>query len=228
MGRKKTNFKINLPTSWNDVSLLKYMELEEIYKKGEGKINTLEIVSCLSGIEKAELQQYPSEVINVIFEHLAFLRDEQIDNVPQAYFTDDNGEEYFINTEEKLKMGEFVDAQMAMQDDEHKDYPLLLAILCRKEGERYDDDFIANTLPSRITMFQNASINKVFPIVNFILASAIASSTTINRFTDNLIDITEQSLMRLNNIEKGGIGRRLYLNYRTKKLLKSLRCLKCI
>lgn len=43
----------------------------------------------------------------------------------------------------------------------------MFAILCRKEGEVYNDDFIANTLDDRIKMFEEQPVTNILPLVSF-------------------------------------------------------------
>ena len=55
--------------------------------------------------------------------------------------------------------GEFVDVEGLIKDDKYN-YAALLGILCRKDKEIYDDDFIADKLDDRIKMFEELSIDK--------------------------------------------------------------------
>lgn len=70
-----------------------------------------------------------------MMQHLQFM------NIPLNVEADSkiviNGEEYKVNYTEKLKFGEWTDAETVLKE---KDYAGLLAILARKNGEIYDDD----------------------------------------------------------------------------------------
>nr|DAH91242.1 MAG TPA: hypothetical protein [Bacteriophage sp.] len=70
-----------------------------------------------------------------------------------------------------MKTLEYVDANMTLKEDSYN-FGQLLAILCRKEEELYDDDFIATRLEERTELFNNASIVKTKPLIDFFINRA--------------------------------------------------------
>ena len=156
--------KVQLPTKWEDITLEQFQELMRIYNEEDRDI--LDIVSLFSKKDKKELRQMPAEFVETMIVHLQFMNC-KLDAEPISSIVID-GNLYKLNYMEKLKMGEWVDSETVMQADKY-DYSSLLGILCRLDGEVYDDDFIANKLDKRIEMFKQLSITKALGLLNFFL-----------------------------------------------------------
>ena len=156
--------KVQLPTKWEDITLEQFQELMRIYNEEDKDI--LDIVSLFSKKDKKELRQMPAEFVETMIVHLQFMNC-KLDAEPISNILID-GNLYKLNYMEKLKMGEWVDSETVMQADKY-DYSSLLGILCRLDGEVYDDDFIANKLDKRIEMFKQLSITKALGLLNFFL-----------------------------------------------------------
>ena len=154
--------KVQLPTKWEDITLEQFQELMRIYNEEDRDI--LDIVSLFSKKDKKELRQMPAEFVETMIVHLQFMNC-KLDAEPISNIVID-GNLYKLNYMEKLKMGEWVDSETVMQADKY-DYSSLLGILCRLDGEVYDDDFIANKLDKRIEMFKQLSITKALGLLNF-------------------------------------------------------------
>lgn len=125
----------------------------KIYEQEDRDI--LDILALFSGRTKSELKQMPKEFIDTMLVHLQFMNT-ALEVEPESSI-EINGETYKINYTEKLKFGEFVDVESLIKDDKYN-YAALLGMLCRKDKEIYDDDFIADKLDGRIKMFEEMSI----------------------------------------------------------------------
>ena len=99
----------------------------------------------------------PSEFIETMLVHLQFMNT-KLEVEPSSQI-DIDGKIYRINYTEKLKFGEFVDVETLIKEDKYN-WAGILAMLCRLEGEVYDDDFIADKLDGRIKMYEEMHINK--------------------------------------------------------------------
>ena len=75
---------------------------------------------------------------------------------------------------EKLKFGEFVDVETIIKDNKYN-YPAILGILCRMDGEVYDDDFIAEKLNDRVKMFEELDMPSAMRLINFFLKLSLRS-----------------------------------------------------
>lgn len=175
MGRKKkeeNNNNINLgswtcPVRWSDITLKQFQDIQRYYADKEKKVDVRDIVHILCGKTRDEVNLLPTEFLEKILEKLSFLSEEPVHQEPQSSIVI-KGEKYFINIMEKLKAGEYIDTDTLIKQDKYN-YAALFAILCRKEGEIYNDDFIANTLDDRIKMFEEQPVTNIFPLVSFFM-----------------------------------------------------------
>ena len=152
----------------------------------------------------------PSDFANTIMAHLLFLN-KPLKEEPKAEVIID-GNLYKINYMEKLKFGEYTDANTVMANDKF-DYASLLAILCRREGEIYDDDYIAEHLDERTEMWNNQPITKVYPLVCFFLTLSALSGKHLERYMTEGEQAIDQSLTHIENSLKSGAVKKFSLSY---------------
>lgn len=215
-----------LPTRWDEVTLGQFAELEKLYKGEASKgVDAVDLISIMSGRTKDEVMGLPVDFMETMAIHLVFLEtqpeiEKPIDRV------EIDGETYIINVKEKLKFGEYVDFDQLVKNDPC-DYPSMLAILCRKEGEAYDSDFIANEFQKRVDMFASQPVTKILPLIAFFLEL----STTYMGLFQNYSTVKEALSQEVQNLENSvvhtlGRGFRSYLLMKKLKKLKKL--IKCI
>lgn len=224
MARPKTNFNFKIPTSWDEVTLDTFINLQALYKD-DYKPSFTEIISVLSNIKKEELNNYPALIIEKVMDNLTFLST-PITNETNNTITI-NGERYIVNTEEELLFGEYVDAQTIL-DADRSNFKAILGILCRKEDEVYNDVFIAKKLNKRIEMFGQQPITKVYPIISFFLNKWILSPQNMKSYSEKLLDHTNQLVMSIEDSLKNGTGKKSFLNSPMRKLKKLKKSLKYI
>lgn len=202
---------IDVPTSWDEVTLKQFTDyiqkLEELKKENEEELDksklVFESITSFSNLTKEDLAQYPIDVVELIVEKMNFLTKPLPDYEPKNNITV-NDEEYKINFFEKLKLQEYLDANQVLEKDKYN-YALLLTILCRKNGEIYDDDFIANVLEDRQKMFEGLPVSKVMPLVNFFLnylkiyKVCTHLSTLADQEKEEIINFAENMLKSLNS-----------------------------
>ena len=160
----------NVPTSFDDINLSTWSDYARYTSECEEKeedLDAIKILEILSNIPRDTVMQMPVEMFDNIFEKLSFLN-EDISKIEPSPFIKINDETYQINFLEKLKTKEYLDVTTVLDSDKHN-YSTVLAILCRKEEEIYNDDFIANDLNSRIEMFNNISVKQALPLIGFFL-----------------------------------------------------------
>lgn len=162
--------KITVPTKWEEVTLKQFTELLTIYDKENKDI--LDIISMFTGRSKDELRKYPMDFINEILIHLQFMNTPL--NIKPSNWVEIDGKKYSVNYMEKLKFGEFVDVETIIKDNKYN-YPAILGILCRMEGEVYDDDFIAEKLNDRVKMFEELDMPSAMRLINFFLKLSLRS-----------------------------------------------------
>ena len=220
----ENNFNITIPTSWDEITLNQFVKLQSLYAN-ENKPSFNEIISVLTNIELNELNEYPYFIIEKLMDKLDYLSQEITDKVSNKI--EINGETYQINYLEHLKFGEYVDVNTVIDGDKNN-FKAILAILCRKEGEIYNDDFIALELNKRMDMFDMQPITKVYPLINFFLHCNNLSENNMKSYLEMLKDQANRIVTHYINSLKNGDGRKHFLNWRMRKLQKLLKSIKSI
>ena len=216
---------ITVPTSWEEITLgqfVKLMRLQEEENKTD--VSLIDIMAVLTGTDKKYIYSLPSDFANTIMAHLLFLN-EPLKEEPKPEVVID-GNLYKINYMEKLKFGEYTDANTVMANDKF-DYASLLAILCRREGEIYDDDYIAEHLDERTEMWNSQPITKVYPLVCFFLTLSALSGKRLQDFMTEGEQAIDQSLTHIEDSLKNGAVKKFSMSYvKARWKLKKLR--KCM
>ena len=217
--------KITVPTKWDDITLKQFQELMKIYSQEDKDI--LDILSLFTQKSKKELRQMPSEFIETMLVHLQFMNT-KLEVEPSSQI-DIDGKIYKINYTEKLKFGEFVDVETLIKEDKYN-WAAILAMLCRLEGEVYDDDFIADKLDGRIKMYEEMPINKALQLINFFLKLKLRYITYSLRSSilKEGKEEVESLVQSIRDSLKDGAGTRLnsiYAKIELRKLEKQLRCI---
>ena len=216
--------EFTVPTKWDDITLLMYEDMERYYADKDEPVRLLDVLHILTNKTEDEINDLPVEALDLITEKLSFIKDE-----PKVESTNKitiDGEEYIINTMEKLKLGEYVALDAAKKNDPY-DFASMLAILCRKNGEKYDSTFEAELFQKRKEMFEKIPITKVFGLINFFFLYAgtlgILSQLYIQAEED--LNYIQQTIK---NSTKIGAFKKWRMNSQVKKLQKSLKSIKSI
>lgn len=213
------------PTKWDDITLKVYQEIEKYYKDKEKEFDIRDVLTILTNRTEDEINELPSEFLDVILTHLMFLATTpEVSEATNRIKID--GVEYRVNVMEKLKLGEYVAVDNAIKNDS-SDYASILAILCRKEGEAYDSKFEAEEFEKRKEMFEKQPVTRILPIIGFFLNLFIASEKHSQLYSavEEGINLIQQNI---DNSQKIGAFKRLSLNWQMKKLRKSLKSIKHI
>lgn len=219
--------KITIPERWEDVTLAQFTELMRRQNNSEETpITIMDVLEIFTGKEKDYLNQLPADFIESLIARLVFLHENpKADKASNTIVID--GEEYYVNYMEKLKFGEFTDVNQIIKDD-HLNYAAILAILCRKKGEVYDDDFIADKFDKRMEMYNSQPITKILPLMAFFLnlwsLSNRLSQSFLSEAKTEVAQLLESTLTSL----KGGAGRKLSLKSRMKAYWKLRKLSRCI
>ena len=217
--------KITIPTKWSEVTLKQFQELMKVYNQEDKDI--LDILAIFTQKSKKELRQMPSEFIETMLVHLQFMNT-KLEVEPSSQI-DIDGKIYRINYTEKLKFGEFVDVETLIKEDKYN-WAAILAMLCRLEGEIYDDDFIANQLDERIKMYESLPIDRALQLINFFLKLKLRYITySLRSLTlKEAREAAESLVQSIRDSLKDGAGTRLnsiYAKIELRKLEKQLKCI---
>lgn len=210
----------SVPTRWEDLDLATYSEIERYYGDEDKKFDVREVLHIFTHKTVDEINQLPAEFMQILLEKLSFLQTKPEIAEPSNKIIV-NGEEYMINIFEKMKTGEYVASDAVIKGDKH-DYASILAILCRKKDEVYDSHFEAELFEKRREMWGKQPVVKILPLVNFFL-----QLWYVQRMNSQLYSQVEEAVnhiqQNIDNLPKIGVFKRLYLNWRMKKLKRLLK-----
>ena len=144
--------KYKVAEKWEDVTLLQWQNyVRNASSKEDNSVDIISTLETFSDIPRNIINQMPTDLFESVIERLKWIK-ETPDQTP-SQSVEINGETYMINVMEKLKVKEYLDLNTVIENDKFN-YSMIFAILCRKQGEEYDEEFIADKLPERIEMFE--------------------------------------------------------------------------
>lgn len=205
-----------VPTSWDEVTLKQFQEIEAYYDAGDKQFDARDVLHIFCGRSIDEINELPMDFVEKIMGHLMFLQTKPEERKSTNKIEID-GELYVINVMEKLKVGEYVAVDTVMKADKHN-YAAILAILCRKQGEVYDSRYEAEVLNDRISMFERQPITNILPLVGFFLElyMILATPTLLSSRIREVIDLTRKDIET--SVKNGEASRRSM-----KSVMKKLR-----
>lgn len=217
--------EITLPTSWDEVTLKQYQEIERYYSDKERNFNILDVLDIFINKDKDYIMSLPSEFMDKILDKLSFMLTPIKETTPTPQI-EINGELYKVNTMEKLRVGEYLQTQTVLKSDPHN-YAALLAILCRKEDEVYNSEFEAEIFNDRVELFEKEPITKILPIISFFIERYILLRIPTLLFfqTREVINLIRKDLKIS---RKNGLSGKIFMRSVEKKLKKLEKSIKFI
>lgn len=215
--------KYKICTSWEDVKLSQWVNyIRKLEGKENKELDILTTLECFSDIPIDVIHQIPEDLFGKVISKLRFLSEEP--DIQPSNKLEHKGEIYYINIMEKLKVKEYLDLNTVVDNDKYN-YPLIFAILCRKENELYDEVFIADVLDERIAMMNDMPVTKIMPLISFflhlwseyaqhsvnysmaqnlksMLLEQVKNIKSSLRLTDYIIPSRVQQIMTLRKLEK--------------------------
>lgn len=212
-----------VPHDWSDITLKQFCDLQRFYSDKDKDFDAREVLHILCNKTVDEVNQLPIEFTEAILSKMEFLTTQPEYGKPSNKLTI-NGVEYIINTQNKMKTGEYIAVTTSVKSDPYN-YAAILAVLARKEGEIYDSKFENEVLEDRIKMFENIPALDAMPSVAFFLnlwvISALPSQLRSN--VADAIDLTQRHILTLRqNGEISKHATRLQMR-KLKKLQKSIK-----
>lgn len=218
---------INVPTNWDEITLGTYQKLQEYYKslKDDEPIDTIKFIALLSNYSEDEVLLLPVAFVNNIVLKLDFLKKIPNPNVSNKITI--SGETYYLLNMDEMKFGEFTDVNMSIKNNPN-DYASILAILCRKPNEIYDQEFINKRFEERKKLFESISVNQALSVLGFFLKYyeqyRIPSEDCINQLRQEV----ELYATSIENSLKNGAYRGHFTFFAKRKLKKYQKLLKQI
>ena len=218
-----------VPSSWDDLTLGKFQELEKLYEGEEGeeerKFDVRDVLDLLTEHTKDEINELPVEFTDMLLRKMYWLHEQPDFGKPSNKVTVD-GVQYTVHNENEMKFGEYVALDTALKGDKHN-YAAMLAILCRKDGEIFDAKFENEVLPSRIEFWKNVSVMKVMPIVSFFLELS-SMSLQVSQLSLEIQEGINHILKHIETSKQNGVFSALYTKWQVRKLKKLHKSIKNI
>ena len=208
-----------VPSSWDELTLGKFQELERFYDgdENERKFDVRDVLDLMTDRTKDEINELPIEFTDSLLRKMYWLHEQPDFGKPSNKITID-GVQYTVHNENEMKFGEYVALDTALKGDKHN-YAAMLAILCRKEGEIFDSKFENEVLPSRIEFWKNVSVMKVMPIVSFFLELS-SMSLQVSQLSLEIQEGINHILKHIETSKRNGVFSELYIRLQMRKLKK--------
>lgn len=216
-----------VPSSWDDLTLGKFQELERLYDgdENERKFDVRDVLDLMTDRTKDEINELPIEFTDMLLRKMYWLHEQPQFGKPSNKITVD-GVQYTVHNENEMKFGEYVALDTALKGDKHN-YAAMLAILCRKDGEIFDAKFENEVLPSRIEFWKNVSVMKVMPIVSFFLELS-SMSLQVSQLSLEIQEGINHILKHIETSKQNGVFSALYTKWQVRKLKKLQKSIKNI
>ena len=217
-----------VPSSWDELTLGKFQELERLYDGDddkERKFDVRDVLDLMTDRTKDEINELPIEFTDSLLRKMYWLHEQPQFGKPSNKITVD-GVQYTVHNENEMKFGEYVALDTAMKGDKHN-YAAMLAILCRKDGEIFDAKFENEILPSRIEFWKNVSVMKVMPIVSFFLELS-SMSLQVSQLSLEIQEGINHILKHIETSKRNGVFSALYTKWQVRKLKKLQKSIKNI
>lgn len=167
--------KYKVAEKWEDVTLLQWQNyVRNASSKEDNSVDIISTLETFSDIPRSVINQMPTDLFESVIVRLKWIT-EQPDQTP-TQSVEISGETYTINVMEKLKVKEYLDVNTVIENDKFN-YAMIFAILCRKQGEEYDEEFIADKLPDRLDMYENMNCVDGMKLIAFFLTCFIELET---------------------------------------------------
>ena len=217
-----------VPSSWDDLTLGKFQELERLYDTEDGnerKFDVRDVLDLMTDRTKDEINELPIEFTDSLLRKMYWLHEQPQFGKPSNKITID-GVQYTVHNENEMKFGEYVALDTALKGDKHN-YAAMLAILCRKDGEIFDAKFENEILPSRIEFWKSVSVMKVMPIVSFFLELS-SMSLQVSQLSLEVQEGINHILKHIETSKQNGVFSALYTKWQVRKLKKLQKSIKNI
>ena len=210
------------PKSWNELTLKVFQELERYYSDKDKEFNIRDILHIICNKTIDEVNALPLPFAEKIIQNLKWMEEPPKYEAPTNELIV-NGEKYVINTQDKLKTGEFVATEMVRKEDQYN-YAAILGILCRKENEQYDSKFENEVLPKRIEMFEKIPMLEAMRSVSFFLSLYLVSEANSQLYTkvEEAINLIQKRIETSRKSGRISVLYTLLLKRKLKKLKKSI------
>ncbi len=154
---------MNLPKSWNEIDVLQFKEIRELYSIEEVFAREVEILSALAGVSSDELEDLDVSEVSAMLKDITFINSEPSKNYKRDI------EKWKFKPLSKLTCGEFIDLEYFFANDYIKHLCHIAAIMYRQHttsewGELTFEPYSFNPY-DRHDLFDEYCINDIYGII---------------------------------------------------------------
>lgn len=189
---------LQVPEGWADIKLGTYETLRKMPQGNEGE--RIALIAAICGTTAEFLREAPVDVFNIVYDCIRFIFSNE--PLPVNNFIEIDGVKWIVKVEDKLSLGEWIDAEEAQKGD----MPLVgtLAVVCRPVGEKYKPEISAE----REAFFAELSAEDVRPLLGFFLHCKHVLELRISVY-GKLAQIRETLPTNIRHLARHGGGIRL-------------------
>lgn len=154
---------MNLPKSWNEIDVLQFKEIRELYSIEEVFAREIEILSALVGVSSDDLEDLDVSEVSVMLKDITFINSEPSKNYKHEL------DKWKFKPLSKLTCGEFIDLEYFFANDYIKHICHIASIVYRQHninqwGQITYEPYDYNPF-DRYEMFDEYCINDIYGII---------------------------------------------------------------
>lgn len=182
--------KINVPTSWDDVTVEEWQAVRKLIKEGEGKNPFLlecAIISTLSGHDMDDLLRLSRGSHALIMEQLSFLT-QPIEGKVRSFTRVGKNRYYFEKKAENITGGQYIDLMHYLKDEDKVDENLHLLVACFTHRMRwgfwkaeYNDKYKMLDIAEDV---KKMPISTIKPLTDFFLQHYLSCAKVTVRYLE--------------------------------------------
>ena len=169
--------KINVPTGWEDVTVLEFQQMALLDEASTPQVRLRDIISILCGIDSNILDMAS---VREIEQQLVFLN-EEMPKARLSEFKHDNVNYKWIKSLNEITLGEQISIEQTIEQEElnfYQSFDLVMAVLLQKE----DEVFKAENINILRDEYGSMPIVKVHAMILFFLSGGLLSSKLTRGF----------------------------------------------
>ncbi|NDV83961.1 hypothetical protein [Bacteroides sp. 51] len=218
---KIDNTTYNIPTSFQDITLGDYEEWFD--SKVETLTDRIHLISKITKMPYEVLNELPSSFFLDLINLVSFTFQGGMESYGLKNEINIDGISYSISYKDELTLAEWVDVEAVFEQTENR-LSEILAIVCRPIGEKYN----SKNNPSRIKIFKELTLDKVFPLYAFFLTlnqkyiETMNLCSTVVEMADQQVELSEAFLKNGGGMEKLSRYQKMIYHRLIKHLKKEL------
>jgi hypothetical protein len=154
---------MHLPKSWNEIDVLQFKEIRELYSIEEVFTREIEILAALADIPSDDLEDLDIEEVGVMLKDITFINSE-----PSKFYKH-TLDKWKVKPLNKLTVGEFIDLEYFFANDYVKHLTHIASILYRNHTiNEWGDEILEPYKYSpfdRHELFDEYGINEIYGII---------------------------------------------------------------